>query len=1253
MPKRKAQNGAVEQPWYMKRSSDIQNLTPITPIKEELTKGLPKRKIPQEAQKIKDAKADAARLRKLNSIKREAAIKKEREGRIQDSEESEQNPFKKDFWTKENFAKSAAADKLRFSNSPNIFDDYLNPFSYVGSIGDNLAKAQTLPEYATAIAEPLLVGGLAGIGTKTTGQFVNNLTNPVAGVNDLFKKQNNRITRGFVDWGNAVDYTKNPEFVPRLYENSIKQPYVPPTTDPALMATLKEYKQGGVIKDDMGYWNPANHGHPVEINSNYITMKPSPYTGAEVPTDLIGVSDTGDVKYMERGKDYKFKGSKVTEFPIAQDGKTIQDGGQLKKLDQLTNFTNYNDMIKAQDGVQVSPRKVDTIPAGYKPFGKDAQGRDLFIFEQQQAKPVKPSVKKVVTNTSTSVRKPIKPKQKVAQEATKDIVYMEFPVQQTSTEPVKTVWPEVFMSPGGYGAQAAGRFRYMTRDTPDWKKYAGDTSTFDKAVDFVFTDRDGNPVPSRGRYIVPSTEWDKMTKGTYGAYNFDEKSLSPYKVEYKNGGMIKRADGSYSKRGLWDNIRANKGSGKKPTKEMLAQERKINSKKEYGGQIEPFYYAQDGADIKPITERIETRRMPVQAPIAVNSPAQRTTLSNYQDANDAQKQAVTKANKMSNGVEQEGEENQNGFNFVTPAMALIDRLMPYQPINNNISVDQYESYNPYPMGTGSQALFEQGGVVGNRYISGTGIRFRHGGEIMNVASPQNPIARMGGHFSSYEQGGELSLYDDTTGAQPISNNLYSGEIVEFKGPSHDERNNVGSKGIPANINGQDIEVESPETGYMNVNGDFNIFSASHKSSTGKSFSNESKRIAKDERKTMSRLNKAMTLINEANPDDPFEQLKFKSGMLKKEGAEMKMKKLTQEKEMLAQEQENKLAFAEALGIKPKDLDKAKYGKMLKAQGGISGRNLPATSGVRREEEQPINGRVLPPNYTIDATQFQPLNPSLIQETDQFIDSSFQQKYPTTATTSKKSALQEAIDAGIIEAPKTNNYYNAMPSIGGNKSESDVEGFDYSQILPELLAIGSNAPQPVPSFMPERPDMMQAYNISVQDQLANNERSFRAMQQIAGNNPQALSTLAAQKYAADQDAVFKNQMVNQQMQADVTNQNRQLQAGYNAQRAQAAEQQFLRQAGARAKTKEIDQAAIQSIITKIATDKASDREYKIIENLYGFRFDKNGKPTYKGKPVDWKIFERAAESITSAPKTEETPKKSKYGMSIQRQFKKYS
>jgi hypothetical protein len=42
--------------------------------------------------------------------------------------------------------------------------------------------------------------------------------------------------------------------------------------------------------------------------------------------------------------------------------------------------------------------------------------------------------------------------------------------------------------------------------------------------------------------------------------------------------MIKRKDGSTSQRGLWDNIRAAAGSGKKPTPEMLKQEKKIKAK---------------------------------------------------------------------------------------------------------------------------------------------------------------------------------------------------------------------------------------------------------------------------------------------------------------------------------------------------------------------------------------------------------------------------------------------------------------------------------------------------------------------------------------------------------------------------------------------------------------------------------------------------------------------------------------------------
>jgi len=49
--------------------------------------------------------------------------------------------------------------------------------------------------------------------------------------------------------------------------------------------------------------------------------------------------------------------------------------------------------------------------------------------------------------------------------------------------------------------------------------------------------------------------------------------------------MLKRKDGSVSQRGMWDNIRDNKGSGKKPTAQMLKQEKKIKVPK--GSHVMP------------------------------------------------------------------------------------------------------------------------------------------------------------------------------------------------------------------------------------------------------------------------------------------------------------------------------------------------------------------------------------------------------------------------------------------------------------------------------------------------------------------------------------------------------------------------------------------------------------------------------------------------------------------------------------------
>jgi hypothetical protein len=88
-------------------------------------------------------------------------------------------------------------------------------------------------------------------------------------------------------------------------------------------------KNGSVIKDDMGQW--AHPGEITEIGSNQITMQGVPYP-------VLGISDTGDTQMMYPNQDYTYQGSSVTEYPMMKEGGALQ----LTKLDQLTNFTNYN-----------------------------------------------------------------------------------------------------------------------------------------------------------------------------------------------------------------------------------------------------------------------------------------------------------------------------------------------------------------------------------------------------------------------------------------------------------------------------------------------------------------------------------------------------------------------------------------------------------------------------------------------------------------------------------------------------------------------------------------------------------------------------------------------------------------------------------------------------------------------------------------------------------------------------------------------
>jgi hypothetical protein len=80
-----------------------------------------------------------------------------------------------------------------FPDDPNSFiDDYLNPFQMVGSMAGNLGRhfasdAGPIDPLALGldIAVPLSVGALGGLGTTTTGEFANNVFNPLVGAGEF------------------------------------------------------------------------------------------------------------------------------------------------------------------------------------------------------------------------------------------------------------------------------------------------------------------------------------------------------------------------------------------------------------------------------------------------------------------------------------------------------------------------------------------------------------------------------------------------------------------------------------------------------------------------------------------------------------------------------------------------------------------------------------------------------------------------------------------------------------------------------------------------------------------------------------------------------------------------------------------------------------------------------------------------------------------------------------------------------------
>jgi len=513
--------------------------------------------------------------------------------------------------------------------------------------------------------------------------------------------------------------------------------------------------------------------------------------------------------------------------------------------------------------------------------------------------------------------------------------------------------------------------------------------------------------------------------------------------------------------------------------------------------------------------------------------------------------------------------------------------------------------------------------------------------------------RIGGHLraNKYAMGGDLETYEGG-GAAPISSNPYlpdTGETVMFRGDSHEEG------GIDMKFGGNRVEVEGGEPAVklgdgLTVFGNmkippFGVLELNDPKAKGKKFKNYIADLSKAEDKQNKITNKNMKMIDELELSTPFDKLKFSSRKAMIKGADMRLKDIAQKKQNASIIQNAILETAEEYGL---ESDALARGHIKKAKNGLKiaqdGRTI-----SRAEVEE----------YLKQGWQPDPSNPNRL-----FIKSSIpgetetiNVKAPGKGGEEFNRAFAEARRKGVEEfnyrgKPYTTDLYKgakktintpstdftdyldiidpmkpspqATPQIspeisakskGFNVAEfintalpylrpSNQLGLDPNQLAGERLALASNELEPVQAQL-YNPLLEQVSDISLQDQMNANQADFNSIQRTVGANPSALATLAAQKYQANSGVLGEQFRFNQQQKQGVFNRNRGTLNDAQLKNLSILDQQYVRQATAKSKTKATAQSAISSISDKIQRNKLENRTLGVYENLYNYRFGPKG------------------------------------------------
>lgn len=185
----KKENISYYNPYYV----DIKGINSSDNVSTKLT---PSKKItPQELKQIKESPTNVGNI----ALKE----KQEKAQRLKEAEEAYQKRKSGAPVTLELLAQETQAigDKISLQNIPGIGQYVPDILDVTGGIGSMASGLGAIPlnlnrgNYGQAllsVASPLATGALAGVGSPTVGQFVNNVANPFAGTGDLINNLGNK-----------------------------------------------------------------------------------------------------------------------------------------------------------------------------------------------------------------------------------------------------------------------------------------------------------------------------------------------------------------------------------------------------------------------------------------------------------------------------------------------------------------------------------------------------------------------------------------------------------------------------------------------------------------------------------------------------------------------------------------------------------------------------------------------------------------------------------------------------------------------------------------------------------------------------------------------------------------------------------------------------------------------------------------------------------------------------------------------------